>query len=497
MRTVIILTALHVETLAVLRHLSERVEETVKGTVFFVGMFDGWRVAVAEVGPGNSKAASISERAIDHFQPEVALFVGVAGGVKDVQIGDVVIATKVYGYETGKDDESGFRPRTDVHNSAHSLEQRGRALSKSNGWLKRIDQSLHPTEPHVLVGPIAAGEKVIASQKSATAKFLLRYQSDTLAVEMEGRGFLEGAHINAVEACVIRGISDLLSGKAKADAAGSQKRAADAAAAAAFEILAGLNSQGSRQQLLPTFQETPSTFAASAFFAPNDVLARVGVAGSDEVLFSSAAAPDAYFRIIPTTARAAPIANSALREAASGAPLLKENSFGGLVSLNSYGVMAYDPNGSNRPGPADLKWGTQLFPNGELWMISKTMVVRERNWRPSWIPVPFIPVLLFEKLFYHRTRRAIEFSLGHLGLTFPCAIEFGLLRIRGVHLVLNNEEIRGPILTDEVIYRHQLADGAGTSLDAALLKFFEKVHDATGYARPTRAFGFPPDPPSG
>ena len=38
----------------------------------------------------------------------------------------------------------------------------------------------------------------------------------------------------------MRGISDLLSGKPRADKAGSQQRAADAASAVAFEILSGL-----------------------------------------------------------------------------------------------------------------------------------------------------------------------------------------------------------------------------------------------------------------
>jgi len=58
---------------------------------------------------------------------------------------------------------------------------------------------------------------------------------------MEGRGFLEGVNINPkVLGGVVRGISDMLTGKSKADEQGSQLCAADAASAAAFQILAAL-----------------------------------------------------------------------------------------------------------------------------------------------------------------------------------------------------------------------------------------------------------------
>ncbi|MGF2075393.1 hypothetical protein ACQUFC_18000, partial [Enterococcus casseliflavus] len=69
-------------------------------------------------------------------------------------------------------------------------------MSKRNQWRQRLNPALkHREEPELKVGPIAAGEKVVASQRAATAKFLKKEYGDTIAVEMEGRGFLEAAHV--------------------------------------------------------------------------------------------------------------------------------------------------------------------------------------------------------------------------------------------------------------------------------------------------------------
>lgn len=507
-----------------LRHVTPRGERTIDGTVFYLGRFEDWDIAVVEAGAGNNSAAAIAERAISNFRPSVALFVGIAGGVKDVAVGDVVVADKIHGYESGKDGKEGFRPRPSGKDVSHDIEQRGRALPKSKDWLKRLNGELGHKSPKVIVGPIAAGEKVVASTESATAEFLRSAYGDTLAVEMEGRGFLEGVGINAlVLGGVVRGISDLLSGKAEADKGGSQPRAADAASAAAFEILHSLP-KPTRNRVrkpataprtakpvkkkraravpvsavapTPTFLETPTTFSKAAYFEQGEVLAKVGVPRVDEIEFSYVDPPHAYLRIIPATALAAPLSFADLRDAAAHAPLLK-NRPGALTTINRHGGIAYDPAGTYPGGPAPLHWSTQLFQNGEMWAVSNTMIIRDRGSRPEWLPLPLLPATLFEQLYYEVAHTGISFARAHLGMTFPCRLEFGLLNIKGMHVGITNEDIRGPIQVDEAVCRLTVEAYEVGAVDAALLAFFNHVHDLTGYRRPANLHGFPPNRPHG
>jgi nucleoside phosphorylase len=526
----VILTALDVETKAIVRQVPKWKERVIDGTVFYVGPFGRWDMAVAEVGPGNSTVAAVAQRAIHHFLPTVALFVGVAGGVKDVEIGDVVVADKVYGYDSGKEDGTGFRPRPVVQNSAHDIEQRGRALPKSSDWLKRLDRTPDKgKEPRVFVGPIASGERVVASTRSATAVFLQKQYSDALAIDMEGHGFLAAVGINNnVLGGVVRGISDLLSGKTEADESGSQPLAADAASAAAFEILHAMRRPQrtrskrkppktprgggpaklpvSKEPVAPTAMpdteerekkpllETPSTFSKAAYFGRTEVLAKIGVPDVDEVSFSYVEPPDAYLRIIPAAARARPLPLATLRDAANHAPLLRQQ-LGGLATINRYGAIAYDPGATSPRQVAPLHRSTQLFQNGELWATSNTMIIRQRGGRPHWLPLPFLPALLFERLFYEKLHAAIAFAQTRLDLTFPFQVELGLINTHGMYLGITNEDIRGPVQANETVYRLALANADTETINSALLEFFNQVHDLTGYQRPIGLYSFPPGPP--
>lgn len=240
----IILTALPVERQAVCTHLLNLTDTTHKGTAYWQGIFPcgvyTWNVNVFEVGAGNSSAALETERAISHLDPHVALFVGVAGGIKDVEIGDVVAATEAFNYESGKAGRA-FLSRPKASISTHRMVNIAKIVVAQKAWHKRLRESVSVMEPQAYLAPIVAGEKVVSDTNSPIYKFMKKNYGHTFAVEMEGYGFLNTTHANPrVDALVIRGISDLINNKSESDAANSQDIASRHASAFAFEILAKL-----------------------------------------------------------------------------------------------------------------------------------------------------------------------------------------------------------------------------------------------------------------
>jgi nucleoside phosphorylase len=241
----VIITSLMVEYMAVRQNLTDLQEEIhPQGVIYDRGKFTAddrvWDVGIVHAGAVNSGMAVEAERAIVHFNPDIVLFVGIAGGIKDVKIGDVVASTGVYAYESGKAGKT-FENRAKVGLPAYELEQRAKAEARNSDWLKRISD-VEPI-PQVLVAPIVAGEKVIASTKSEVFKFIKSNYGDAVAVEMEGFGLFAAAQHAAnhrVQAIVIRGISDVIDQKKDTRKEEFHEIAARNASAFAFEILAKL-----------------------------------------------------------------------------------------------------------------------------------------------------------------------------------------------------------------------------------------------------------------
>jgi len=240
---VVVFTALEVEYLAIRAYLTGPVrQQEERGTLYELGALPGaggsWRVAVTQTGPGSTSAGVHLERAVSVFAPDIVLFLGVAGGRKDVVRGDVVVADTIYDYEWGKSTREGYEPRMRTHFPAYRLLQRARLVAREDRWQQRIWPACPQPPPAAFVKPIVTGGKVVAHNQSEVARLLDQYASDALAVETEGHGFLEGAYVNpGVDALVIRGISDLLARKNTASDNHWQPVASRHAAAFAVELL--------------------------------------------------------------------------------------------------------------------------------------------------------------------------------------------------------------------------------------------------------------------
>lgn len=261
--TVVICTAVADEYRAVREHLVKPLDERQeRGTLYQVGTFPtdrgSWTVVLTQTSAGNTQAGVQLDRAIGAFCPQIVFFVGVAGGIKDLELGDVVAADDIYGYESGKDTATGYLPRIKTYPSAYQLVQRADQIARDDAWQHRILPATPTPPPTALVKPIAAGSKVVADQRSATADFLREHCGDAVAVEMEGHGFLYGAHVNSdVAALVVRGVSDLLSGKTGEADREWQPIASRNAAAFTFELLSRMpQTDTEREQARDNDRET-------------------------------------------------------------------------------------------------------------------------------------------------------------------------------------------------------------------------------------------------
>jgi nucleoside phosphorylase len=243
----VILTALQREYKAVRRHLADlRVRHHTAGTVFEVGVLTDHpdrHVAIAVIGDGNVSAAALTERAINEFQPAAVLFVGIAGGLRDwLELGDVVVATRVYGYHGGRSEDDAFRVHPRAWDVSHRLEQVARHVDRADTWRSAISGS-----PKVHFNPIAAGELVLNSTRSGAAALLRDNYNDAIAIEKESAGVANAGHLNlATPTITIRGISDFADGaKEVTDRTGAPQLAADNAAAFTMAFIAELDEAAS------------------------------------------------------------------------------------------------------------------------------------------------------------------------------------------------------------------------------------------------------------
>lgn len=254
-RTVLVVTALDLELQAVLAHVDDVVSVLGRdGGVYECGVFregnQEWLIVTIETGAGNHSAQAAVTNAHIDFDPELQIFVGVAGSRKsDVPIGSVVAADHVYSPYGGKYDDKGLsaRPREFATNTR--LLNVARKVRRDKKWTTRIkdlaDRKLPPFDdypcdfpPLSTIAPAVSTEAVSASKTSELEALIAQHYGDANIVEMEGFGALFAANQEGKPAIVIRGVSDMADKKEPQTDKVRQPVAAAHATAFAFELLA-------------------------------------------------------------------------------------------------------------------------------------------------------------------------------------------------------------------------------------------------------------------
>lgn len=239
----LVVTALPLETRAVRSHLTEpqrRIHGM--GDVFHVADLPGGvgRVALAATGEGNVNAALVASRAIEMFRPGAVFFVGVAGALKDdLELGDVVVATRVYAVHGAKEQDEGSFARPQAYEAGHELLGHARDLVTGSELWEAADPRGGHGAFRVHLKPIAAGEVVLNSRTSPLAQQLHAHYNGSAAIEMESAGVAQAAHASrGLPMLTVRGISDMADGgKDFTDAEDWQKVAATRAAEVAFAVI--------------------------------------------------------------------------------------------------------------------------------------------------------------------------------------------------------------------------------------------------------------------
>jgi nucleoside phosphorylase len=177
-------------------------------------------IVISCVGEARNVPCAIAvDRILSRFSVRLMLLVGIAAGPKGkVELGDVVIADRVYDYEhvraeirDGKKSESPRplyveTPRS-IKNDLSALDE-GEARARLRSTLQNVDLTKLPVnnlEPQFHRGTMAAGERLIADGSLAEMR---KWDGRILAGDQEDSGFAQACDFNKTAWCVFRGISD-------------------------------------------------------------------------------------------------------------------------------------------------------------------------------------------------------------------------------------------------------------------------------------------------
>lgn len=193
-----VLCAMEEEIRTLREHLNNAQQETIGTSTFDTGTIHGTAVVLIESGIGKVQASINAALLLAHFQPDLVVNTGSAGGIGDgLAVGDVVISTGV-AYHDVDLTPAGYLPG--------QLPQMPQIFTSDAHYSAAFAQAAKAEGHTVHTGLIVSGDQFIASQ--AQIKRIKAMYPAALAVEMEGAAVAQTAHEFQTPFVVIRAMSD-------------------------------------------------------------------------------------------------------------------------------------------------------------------------------------------------------------------------------------------------------------------------------------------------
>lgn len=196
----------------------------IAGTQVDRGTIDGHGVVIANTGIGKVNAAVTTALVIERFKPRTVVFTGVAGGLDpEFEVGDIVIAARTAGHDTGVLEAGGLQHYQAGHVPFFNpTEQFGYApdpdlLERVVSVAERVELDPvggRPDPPRVVVGTVLSGDQFV---NDPVVRARLHAELGGHAVEMEGAAVAQAAERLAVPHVVIRALSDLAGAESALD----------------------------------------------------------------------------------------------------------------------------------------------------------------------------------------------------------------------------------------------------------------------------------------
>lgn len=155
--------------------------------------------AICSLRMGPVPAATLGCKAMAHLRPRVIGMTGICAGVKgQANLGDIVAATEVFSWESGKliaDSDNPFLPEPVSVSIAEIVVAKVQQIQSDSNWLDQVRREYGGQAPvnalQIVSGPIATGGPVVSDTE--IVERIRKINRKTVGIEMEAFGLLFAA----------------------------------------------------------------------------------------------------------------------------------------------------------------------------------------------------------------------------------------------------------------------------------------------------------------